>query len=92
MHSGFTSDNTERLISACDHTLVDCIGHPSGRLIGKRNAYPLDWNALFQKASEKNTMIEINAQPQRLDIHNDVVRDGVIAGVMMSISTDAHDP
>lgn len=91
IHSGFTSDNTERLISACDHPLVDCIGHPSGRLIGKRNPYPLDWNALFQKASEKNTVIEINAQPQRLDIHDDVVRDAVISGVMMSISTDAHD-
>ena len=91
IHNGFTSDNTKRLISACDHPLVDCIGHPSGRLIGKRNPYPVDWNAVFQKASEKNIVIEINAQPQRLDMHDDLVREAMMAGVMMSISTDAHD-
>ncbi len=90
IHTLFNKDNTERLIKACEHPFVHCIGHPSGRLIGKREAYPVDWKKLFKKLVETETAIEINAQPDRLDLKNDLVKEAVEKGVMISISTDAH--
>ncbi len=90
IHSGFTKDNTARLISACEHPLVHCIGHPSGRLIGKREAYGVDWKKLFSAAAKTGTAIEINAQPERLDLRDDLVMEAISMGVMLTISTDAH--
>lgn len=90
IHSGFTKDNTERLISACNHPFVNCIGHPSGRLIGKRDPYGVDWDKLFDAAVRTGTAIEINAQPNRLDLKDDLVKAAVAKGVMLTISTDAH--
>ena len=90
IHTGFNKDNTERLLKACDHPSVHCIGHPSGRLIGKREAYPVDWKKLFEKAAATGTAIEINAQPDRLDLKDDLVKDAIEKGVTITISTDAH--
>ena len=90
IHTGFNRDNTERLIKACEHPFVHCIGHPSGRLIGKREAYPVDWKKLFKKLVETGTAIEINAQPDRLDLKDDLVKEAIEKGVMITISTDAH--
>ncbi|MFC0775047.1 DNA polymerase/3'-5' exonuclease PolX [Terrimonas alba] len=90
IHTGFNRDNTERLIKACEHPFVHCIGHPSGRLIGKREAYPVDWKKLFKKLGETGTAIEINAQPDRLDLKDDLVKEAIEKGVMITISTDAH--
>lgn len=90
IHSGFSKDNTERLLNACEHPAVHCIGHPSGRLIGKREAYPVDWNKLFKKLRETGTAVEINAQPERLDLKDDLVREAIRQGVTLTISTDAH--
>lgn len=90
IHSGFTKDNTERLINACENPFVHCIGHPGGRLIGKREAYPVDWKKLFKKLIETGTAIEINAQPDRLDLKDDLVKDAVEKGIAITISTDAH--
>jgi DNA polymerase (family 10) len=90
IHSGFTKDNTERLIQACRHPSVHCIGHPSGRLIGKREAYPVDWEKLFDQAASTGTAIEINAQPDRLDLKDDLVKKAIEKGVMITISTDSH--
>ncbi len=90
IHSGFTRDNTARLIKACEHPAVHCIGHPSGRLIGKREAYPVDWKKLFTAAVATGTAIEINAQPERLDLKDDLVREAIAMGVQLTISTDAH--
>ena len=91
IHSGFQKDNTERLLKACDHPSVHCIGHPSGRLIGKREAYIVDWQKLFKKAAATGTCIEINAQPERLDLKDDLVHEAIKQGVMITISTDAHN-
>ncbi len=52
IHSGFKQDATERLIMACKNPYVCCIGHPSGRLIGKREAYPVDWPKVFKAAKQ----------------------------------------
>ena len=91
IHSGFHKDNTERLLKACEHPSVHCIGHPSGRLIGKREAYTVDWHKLFKKAADTGTCIEINAQPQRLDLKDDLVHEAIKLGVIITISTDAHN-
>lgn len=90
IHSGFSKDNTDRLVKACEHPSVHCIGHPSGRLIGKREAYPVDWKKLFQKAVSTGTAIEINAQPTRLDLRDDLVKTALENRVTLTISTDAH--
>ncbi|HVT86604.1 MAG TPA: DNA polymerase/3'-5' exonuclease PolX [Chitinophagaceae bacterium] len=90
IHTGFNKDNTERLLKACEHPSVHCIGHPSGRLIGKREGYPLDWKKLFEKAITTGTAIEINAQPDRLDLKDDLVKDAIDEGVTITISTDSH--
>lgn len=90
IHTGFNKDNTERLIKACKHPFVNCIGHPSGRLIGKREAYPVDWKKLFKQSVATYTAIEINAQPDRLDLKDNLVKEAVEMGVVITISTDAH--
>jgi len=92
IHSGFGKDNTERLLHACRHPLVHGIGHPSGRLLMKREPYAVDWPAVFRTATETGTSLEINAQPDRLDLRDELARQAVAAGVRMTISTDAHDP
>jgi DNA polymerase (family 10) len=91
IHSGFQKDNTDRLMAACEHPCVHCIGHPSGRLIGKREAYGVDWPKLFAKAAKTGTAIEINAQPDRMDLKDDLVQEAIKQGVMLTISTDAHN-
>ncbi|HET9429922.1 MAG TPA: DNA polymerase III, partial [Chitinophagaceae bacterium] len=90
IHTGFTRDNTERFIKACEHPSINCIGHPSGRIIGKREAYLVDWKRLFRKLRETGTAIEINAQPDRLDLRDDLVKEATRQGVMITISTDSH--
>lgn len=90
IHSGFSHDNTGRLISACEHPYVHCIGHPSGRLIGIRDPYPVNWEQLLRKAASTGTAIEINAQPTRLDLRDDLARMAVEKGVSLVINTDAH--
>jgi DNA polymerase (family 10) len=90
IHTSFNRDNTERLIKACQHPYVHCIGHPGGRLIGKREAYPVDWRKLFPVAAKTGTAIEINAQPERLDLRDDLVQEAINMGVTITISTDAH--
>ncbi|ULQ54246.1 DNA polymerase/3'-5' exonuclease PolX [Flavihumibacter fluvii] len=90
IHSGFTKDNTDRLLMACAHPFVHCIGHPSGRLLGRREPYPVNWEKLFDKAVSTGTAIEINAQFLRLDLKDDLVKVAIEKGVTITISTDAH--
>jgi DNA polymerase (family 10) len=90
IHTGFTKDNTDRLLKACEHPMVHCIGHPSGRLIGKRESYPVNWEKLFKKAVATGTAIEINAQPDRLDMKDELVKTAIEEGVTITISTDSH--
>ncbi|HSF88027.1 MAG TPA: DNA polymerase/3'-5' exonuclease PolX [Saprospiraceae bacterium] len=90
IHSGFTHDNTDRLIRACQHPFVNCIGHPSGRLIGKREAYSVDWTKLFSAAAGTGTTMEINAQPDRMDLSAELAWQAREAGVRLTISTDSH--
>ncbi|HJW28481.1 MAG TPA: PHP domain-containing protein, partial [Saprospiraceae bacterium] len=90
IHAGFRKDNTGRLVAACQNPYVSCLGHPSGRLIGKREPYKVDWKQVFIAASRTGTAIEINSQPDRMDLNDILARQAVEAGVMLTISTDSH--
>lgn len=92
IHSGFKKDNTDRLIRACENRYVNCIGHPSGILLGQREAYPVNWSRLFKAAKETGTALEINAQPERLDLNAGLARKAALSGIALVISTDAHTP
>jgi DNA polymerase (family X) len=83
---------TERMIAAIEHPLVDAIGHPTGRLIERREPYALDLEAVFAAAARTGTMLEINANPDRRDLSETHARAAVEAGVGIVIDSDAHRP
>ncbi|GAB5490209.1 MAG: DNA polymerase/3'-5' exonuclease PolX [Phototrophicaceae bacterium] len=82
---------TARIIKAIQNPYVDCIGHPTGRLIGRREPAKVDMDAIINAAAEYNTALEINANPNRLDLDALYVRLAVEKNVLISINTDAHD-
>jgi DNA polymerase (family X) len=93
IHSGFDKPGeelTKRLAAAMEHPHVACIGHPTGRKINRRDAYDVDFEALLEKAVETGTFLEINSQPDRLDLIDTHARAAAEAGVMIVVSTDAH--
>jgi DNA polymerase (family X) len=83
---------TERMIAAIEHPLVDAIGHPTGRLIERREPYALDLEAVFAAAARTGTLLEINANPDRRDLNEVHARAAVRAGVPIVIDSDAHRP
>jgi DNA polymerase (family 10) len=82
---------TARLLAAIENPHVDIIGHPTGRLVGKRPGYDIDLAAVLDAAALTATAIEVSGQPERLDLHAEGVRAAVERGVMLALSTDAHD-
>ena len=91
IHSQFNRDNTERLIKACRHPLVNAIAHPSGRLIGTRDSYPLDMEAVIREAAITGTALEINAQPLRMDLNDHWAQRARESKVPLVINTDSHN-
>ncbi len=83
---------TERMLAAIEHPLVDAIGHPTGRLIERRDPYAVDLEAVFAAAARTGTMLEINANPDRRDLSETHARAAVEAGVRIVIDSDAHRP
>lgn len=83
---------TGRLISAIENENVDIIGHPTGRIIGRRDPYDVDMQAVLEAASRTGTAMEINAYPTRLDLNDLWARRAKEMGVRMSIDSDAHEP
>ncbi|MDP6676677.1 MAG: PHP domain-containing protein, partial [Pirellulales bacterium] len=81
---------TGRILDAIYHPHVHCIGHPTGRLINRRPAYKVDFQAIIDAAAENNTCLEINANPWRLDLDDRLSAAAKEAGVKLAISTDAH--
>ena len=73
-----------------ENPCVCALGHPSGRLLGRREAMDLDWEQLFATASRTGCAIEINASWQRLDLKDVHVRQALEAGCLLVINTDAH--
>lgn len=81
---------TERILKAMDNPNIDILGHPSGRLLQEREPMNLDMEKVIDKAAEQDIILEINANPHRLDLNDRHSKLAKKRGVKMSISTDAH--
>jgi DNA polymerase (family 10) len=93
VHSGFRQERatlTERMVRAVRNPNVDIIGHPTGRIIGQREGYDVDLDAVLRAAAERGTAVEINANPDRLDLSAPNARAARELGVSVPINTDAH--
>ena len=93
VHSAFTQERremTDRVIRAITNPHVDILGHPTGRMLLKREAYPIDVEAVIDAAAPLGIAIEINSQPYRLDLHDVHARLARDRGVPIVISSDAH--
>ena len=95
VHSNFKMKRakmTERVIRALENPHSHILAHPTGRLIGEREAYPIDMDSVISAAAETGTAIEINAHPSRLDLDSRMARRAAEAGVYVTIGTDTHNP
>jgi DNA polymerase (family 10) len=90
VHTSFGRDPNGRIIAAMENPHVDCIAHPSGRKIGRREGYALDMERVVEAALRTGTALEINSQPDRLDLPDTLARLAGEAGVSLVVSSDAH--
>ena len=93
IHSGLASTRekvTTRTLKAMDNPYVNCIAHPTGRLIGEREPMDIDIAAVISHAAETGTALEVNANPYRLDLKDTHCKMATEAGVKLVIGTDAH--
>ena len=93
IHTGFTQSEallTKRMVTAMRNPYVTLIAHPTGRLMGQREPYPINLEAVFRAATDTGTAMEINAYPKRLDLADTAARRAKELGVMLAISTDTH--
>ena len=93
IHSSFRisrEEMTKRLLAAMEHPKVKIIGHPTGRKLGQREGYDLDWDKIFDFCLKHHKWLEINSWPERLDLPETLVREAVKMGVKMVINTDSH--
>jgi DNA polymerase (family 10) len=81
---------TDRLVKAVESGVVHCLGHPFGRIIGRRDPMQFDAETVFAACAEHGVFVEINAQPDRLDLPDTYCRGARDAGVQFTIGTDAH--
>jgi DNA polymerase (family 10) len=93
VHSRFRQSREEmtaRIVRALGNPHVDVLGHPTGRLIGSREPYDVDLEAVFAAARAHGKAIEINSSPDRLDLHDGHARRAAELGIPLAISTDTH--
>ncbi|NLZ29980.1 MAG: DNA polymerase/3'-5' exonuclease PolX [Methanomicrobiales archaeon] len=93
VHSGFGQNQdvlTRRVLSAMENEHVDIIGHPTGRLLGRRPPYAIDLDRVIDHAAATGTALEINASPHRLDLEDIYIRRAKERGVRLAVGTDAH--
>jgi len=93
VHSRFTQSRAEmtaRVVRALENPLVNILAHPTGRLIGSREPYDVDLEAVFAVAKARGKAVEINCSPERLDLKDSQARRAAELGVPIAISTDAH--
>ncbi len=93
VHTSFrmTRENmTKRMVAAVENPRVNCLGHPSGRLLLRREPYDFDIEAVAEAAARSGTMIEINGNPNRRDLSEQNARLAAEAGVVICLNTDAH--
>ena len=84
-------EQTERVVKALQNPHVDILAHPTGRVIGHRNPYELDMTEIFRVCKSEGKILELNAQPERLDLNDVYLKTAKEEGVKISIATDAHD-
>ncbi len=93
VHSGLgqpEAEITRRIVKAIENPHVDIIAHPTGRLIGRREPYPVDMDRIMDACKANGTILELNAYPERLDLSDLNCRRAKEKGVKIAISTDAH--
>jgi DNA polymerase (family 10) len=90
IHAAFGTSPTERVVAAMENPHVDCIGHLTGRKINKRGPMDVDLERVFAAAVETDTAVEINSQPDRLDLRDADARLAGERGARLVVSTDAH--
>lgn len=86
----FKEAMTERILRALNNPYVRVLGHPTGRLLGKRDGISADWELIFKTAQEKGILLEINGTPRRQDLGDLMVRQASQMGCRFCLSTDAH--
>lgn len=94
IHSSFSMNKvqmTERILSGLSYPKAKILAHPTGRLLGEREGYEVDWDKLFTFCQNKKKAVEINAFPKRLDLPDSLVRNAIKKGVKLVIDTDSHD-
>ena len=93
IHAAFDQDKgkiTARYLAALNNPYVDVLSHPAGRMINERDGTDPDWRKVFDAARESNKILEINAQPDRLDLPDDLIKEAIEWGVKLIINSDAH--
>jgi DNA polymerase (family 10) len=93
VHTSFSNDEklmTGRVLEAIENPLVDCIGHLTGRMLLRREPYPINVELVAQAAARTGTMLEINGNPNRRDLSERHARLAAEAGAMIVLNTDAH--
>ncbi|MEO8593173.1 MAG: DNA polymerase/3'-5' exonuclease PolX [Candidatus Solibacter sp.] len=83
---------TDRLLRALECPHLRVLGHPTGRILLQRDAFPFDFDRVAAEAVRRNVYLEINASPERLDLHGALIRTARARGAKFTISTDAHHP
>jgi DNA polymerase (family X) len=91
LHSAFEKSPTDRLLAAMENPNVDCIGHPTARKLNRRGGVDIDIEKVVAKGLETGTYLEINSQPDRLDLRDSHARVAGEAGLPIVISTDSHE-
>jgi DNA polymerase (family 10) len=91
LHAAFDRNGTERVLAAMENPHVDCIGHLTARKINIRGPANVDVERVVEKAVETGTVLEINSQPNRLDLRDTHARLAGEAGVKVAVNTDAHE-
>jgi DNA polymerase (family 10) len=93
VHTSFRvgeKEMTKRVIAAMENPLVDCIGHPTGRLIDRREPYAIDVEKVIEAAARTGTFLEINGNPDRRDLNDTWARAAARAGVKICLTSDGH--
>lgn len=84
------AETTDRLLRALESPSIRVMGHPTGRILLQRDSFPFDFEAIAGKAAERGVWLEVNASPERLDLHAPLLRSAKRKGVRFTISTDSH--
>jgi DNA polymerase (family 10) len=93
VHSHFglsQAEQTERVVRAVSHPQVNLLGHPTGRLLGERDPFAIDLDAVFAACAENDVAVELNASPERLDLRDSNLMAARRHGLTVAIDTDAH--